>query len=434
MSQSELQRTLLFPHDALLALSPLASGGHAASAALRRARATALHENMNGHPLAHPNRSATWNGFLDGAFKRMTAQELMDASAAMPFVSWPGALAALRLPPDAVDGDAGLEQHRKRDKRHHHSHTPPPAHFPLMILFPGMFNEFIDNHMFQEIFHGGPTGSDDNSGGDGGGSQSADGGGGADVDATGEGVGGGSVETGSRGGGTAGVGGDGGWFCALWDRALRRAEDAAAAAAASADGVDGFDAENELAEQATDRVFRAGKLRFARLPLRRLLRCASVGGAALLQFRHPMGSLESIGELDKTTDACLRRADQAIELVNAVASQGRHSDVGSGGGARGVRAVHLLGYSNGASVALEFLTRARSRRFSWAPLIKSVTAIGGVLYGTELADSIHVHGHVNERVISALTTASEALSFVAMGDAGSWEHAQELASNVKVRC
>lgn len=41
-------------------------------------------------------------------------------------------------------------------------------------------------------------------------------------------------------------------------------------------------------------------------------------------------------------------------------------------------------------------------------------------------------GHANQRLFAALTAASEALSFTSMGDAGSWEHAAELAANAKV--
>ncbi|MHC4943156.1 MAG: hypothetical protein ACYTG7_09080 [Planctomycetota bacterium] len=85
-----------------------------------------------------------------------------------------------------------------------------------------------------------------------------------------------------------------------------------------------------------------------------------------------MGSLETLGEIEENTQVYLRRLDKVFEIIPS----------------QSTGPLIIMGYSRGATVALELLVRARAdaARHPWAERIKGMVSLAGVLYGSGLAD------------------------------------------------
>jgi hypothetical protein len=94
----------------------------------------------------------------------------------------------------------------------------------------------------------------------------------------------------------------------------------------------------------------------------------------LIMLSPRIGSLESIGTLESTVQIYQRRLNHIFSKVG------------------GLGTVYLLGYSRGAIVGLELLRatdlmhRRDGKSFPWIDRIHGLVSLGGVLYGSELAD------------------------------------------------
>ena len=94
----------------------------------------------------------------------------------------------------------------------------------------------------------------------------------------------------------------------------------------------------------------------------------------LIMFAPKLGSLESIGTLDSTIATYQRRLDHIFTKIS------------------GLGTVYLLGYSRGAIVGLELLRathalhKQKKTTYPWIERIHGLVSLGGVLYGSELAD------------------------------------------------
>jgi hypothetical protein len=110
-----------------------------------------------------------------------------------------------------------------------------------------------------------------------------------------------------------------------------------------------------------------------------------------------MGSLETIGTLERTASAYIRRIAKLFALLG-----------------EGMENVYFMGYSRGASVALQTLSMTRKDgtdaddgKYAWTKHVRGLVSLGGVLMGTEAADTIFYSGHVNKLLCDLLTSTVE---------------------------
>lgn len=84
------------------------------------------------------------------------------------------------------------------------------------------------------------------------------------------------------------------------------------------------------------------------------------------------GTLETLGDISDAADIYLRRLDKAFQVIPESRTKN----------------LFLLGYSQGAPVALDLLVKARAdaSRHPWAARIKGMISLAGVVYGSGLAD------------------------------------------------
>jgi hypothetical protein len=76
-------------------------------------------------------------------------------------------------------------------------------------------------------------------------------------------------------------------------------------------------------------------------------------------------------------------------------------------------------------------SRERIKQHPWAANIKSVTSLGGVLWGTEMADTTQQEGHMNKHALDLIVNCSQALDYSHVGDLGTLAHMKEVATNTK---
>ena len=114
-------------------------------------------------------------------------------------------------------------------------------------------------------------------------------------------------------------------------------------------------------------------------PITSLIQAASLdqadgtATAHIFVIQHPLGSLESIGQLADNADSIIPRIRQLNQIMPLEGP------------------IYLLGYSRGANVALEIISRlpqleARGQD-PWAQKIAGMISLSGPLFGTTLSDS-----------------------------------------------
>jgi hypothetical protein len=131
---------------------------------------------------------------------------------------------------------------------------------------------------------------------------------------------------------------------------------------------------------ASDTVYSLDALAEVERPLSELVNVASIDGpdgqplVNYVLLRPLRGSLETLGTLDGNVQVYLRRLSKVFSII----------------GEPDTRHLFLMGYSRGASVALDLVVKARRRAAAhpWATRIRGVVGLVGTFYGTELADSV----------------------------------------------
>lgn len=123
-------------------------------------------------------------------------------------------------------------------------------------------------------------------------------------------------------------------------------------------------------------------------PLNDLVTTASIDdsdGRPLVQivaFQTPMMSLETMGRNDDVTKNYLRRLNKFFKINGTPEN------------------IVFLGYSRGSSVGLNMMSYAKEE--AWFKNVRAFVALGGVLYGSDLADQIHVKDSKSQRQLQAL--------------------------------
>ncbi len=98
-------------------------------------------------------------------------------------------------------------------------------------------------------------------------------------------------------------------------------------------------------------------------------------------FTNPAFSLESVQNIEDTAQIYLRRLNKYIELMNQKNEE-----------------YIILGYSRGTPIALEMLARANEdlEKYPWLKQMKAMVSMGGVVYGSAIAD-LYLQGKLNSR-------------------------------------
>ena len=146
-------------------------------------------------------------------------------------------------------------------------------------------------------------------------------------------------------------------------------------------------------DDANDTMFSLDALDDVEHPMGELMKVASIDGAdgkplVRLVFPKPStGSLETFGTLDKNSEVYVRRLSKYFHVMGGAPEK-----------------FYLLGYSRGTPVALDLAVRARAAAEAqdWSGHLAGVLTLGGVLYGSPLADVARDESQVSGRLIARL--------------------------------
>ena len=111
-------------------------------------------------------------------------------------------------------------------------------------------------------------------------------------------------------------------------------------------------------------------------PLNRLINVASIDDDVgkpivnLIFLRPLRGSLETLGDISNNAQDYQTRLDQAFRIIPPTERKN----------------LYIMGYSRGATVALELLHASRKANKAWSKSVKGVISLAGVLYASEVAD------------------------------------------------
>ena len=144
-------------------------------------------------------------------------------------------------------------------------------------------------------------------------------------------------------------------------------------------------------------------------PLQSLIHVSSIDdqdGQALVNvilFDTPTMSLESMGDIRLRAGTFTRRLEKFFSVVGQPKN------------------IAFVGYSRGAAVALEMLARAKEQQATWLKNTRGLVSLGGVIYGSELADDAMNAGY--ETLVPAAATQLQLLkvfrdSLQEVGDSG----------------
>lgn len=147
------------------------------------------------------------------------------------------------------------------------------------------------------------------------------------------------------------------------------------------------------------RRYDLGKLATEEVPIDQVIDVASLDDArgeplvTLAYLKPGTGSLETLGSLEESTATYLPRIDAYADLM------GRPKN------------LVVMGYSRGAAVALDLVSRAASDRAAhpWASDVVGVLSHAGVLYGTGLADATKDPDNVTGQMLREIDGLAKSL-------------------------
>ena len=147
---------------------------------------------------------------------------------------------------------------------------------------------------------------------------------------------------------------------------------------------------NELFKDKKEGVFLLSSLKRKKLPFNKVVRASSIDdetGRSLVDFIYlkPLfASLETVGNLDENNKIYTRRLGKLFNKIGAPKN------------------LYIMGYSQGATVALEYINHLRENDVDWAHGLKGMISLGGVLYGSEIAQSAMTEGHEKQKLAKSL--------------------------------
>lgn len=119
----------------------------------------------------------------------------------------------------------------------------------------------------------------------------------------------------------------------------------------------------------------------------------NLGSIRLIYLKHPLLSMESIGSLQTT-------ANVINERLNILAEKLPEDQL---------RNLVIVGYSRGAAVALELLSQAKEKNSPWLSQVRAVVSLGGVLFGSDVADTSKDPNTSNGKLKDAFTQLKSSL-------------------------
>ncbi len=155
-------------------------------------------------------------------------------------------------------------------------------------------------------------------------------------------------------------------------------------------------AAGDAAASAADTVYQLNNLQNANVNLSDVVSVGSIDAAdgnplvRVVYMKPQAGSLESMGTLDADTAIYLRRL---TKLFNVIGQPNR---------------FYLLGYSRGAATALD--VAAASGSAAWGSSLAGVITLGGVNYGTGIADATQDESQPMGLIFDELATIQSSLS------------------------
>lgn len=171
------------------------------------------------------------------------------------------------------------------------------------------------------------------------------------------------------------------------------------------------------APEATDTAYSLDALGEREHSLDELVRVGSLDGAdgkplVNVVFLKPLlASLETVGTLDENAATYRRRLEKIFTVLGEPES------------------YYLLGYSRGTTVALHMASQSVEHQGeAWARKLSGVITLGGVIYGTPLADVTRQEGHIMQRILARLHVLSDSLQECSPED-GVFGRSRKVASN-----
>lgn len=134
--------------------------------------------------------------------------------------------------------------------------------------------------------------------------------------------------------------------------------------------------------------------------------------ANVMALRARMGSMESIGTPQESATMFLPRLEKFLRIMGTP------------------QKIYLMGYSRGATIALEMLARATAHPdlFPWVSNMRGIISLGGVNFGSVVADNILTKGTPLNRIDASLVDLANSLEVDENGDSTA-DLAQKVARN-----
>ncbi|NRA46041.1 MAG: hypothetical protein HRU09_13905 [Oligoflexales bacterium] len=151
--------------------------------------------------------------------------------------------------------------------------------------------------------------------------------------------------------------------------------------------------------QQLGKVFNFKEMQIVESPLSELTSVGSIDDAQgealvkLIYLRPLFGSLETLGDIANKRSIYQRRLSKVFGIL------GLPKD------------IYLMGYSQGANVALDFVSdlAEKSELYPWVENIKGVISLGGVLFGSELSNMARDKTELSHKLVSRLSQLAEEL-------------------------
>lgn len=141
------------------------------------------------------------------------------------------------------------------------------------------------------------------------------------------------------------------------------------------------------------KVFNFKEMRVIEIPIQELVSASSIDSSdghelvRLIYLKPLFGSLETLGNIASKRSIYQRRLSKVFSILGLP------------------ERIYLMGYSQGANVALDFVSdlAQKAKLYPWVENIKGVISLGGVLFGSELSNMARDPGELSYKLIAKLS-------------------------------